>query len=782
MIKNVNKLISKKQKGVTLIEALLVLTLAIGFIVSFLVMYSDDLKRESLKILANDISNIPYAIQRRLQNDAFSFERWEKNGDQTITVTTVGTDKVIVWDSHEKITGINNTPNSLFKHFLTGRHNEECGKDAQGWNSANNDGTLDGGDESAIEKEALVSCALFNKVPYQIDMKAVLTNDPATNAVASFVLYGNLKDSELFDLNDKEGITWVLTLKRSLESSLKRELNGITKVYFGRQNTLNNVYDDTNNFTPMQCLTELRANRECSVIIGSSFTGTNNDYYLRTDGSNAMLASIDFKTAVTGDSQKCIWWQNPNISAADQVRSSFANGTSVSTWTAKEVDCGLAGGNDSPLYVESVMDNSYSQNFIVVDKDPVQLQHMCKVYVKGTAENADHFVDLDSGNSSNTNRTPCGIMKNGGIIQMAVERAYIGQAFIKDLIVDEVFASGLQIKAPTFNGNNINTEEVDELGNIDEMGVRTPTLLMQVLGAGVAGTEPFLFTIDSNGFTKILNDFEVSGYSTFKKNVSIEESLTVSDSANFTLGSASSNVTFGSNDLIMSRTTNPVPGFEIFASGVNLSILSNKGMTLKSNEVLNIESLQDINIVANEKLILKGGANANQGEYVAYDALTKSKILPNNLDALTGNALEKYQIANYGFVKHLESKSGNLQFNSTVPITSGDGNIIPKPDCLQFVNANPERYPSGIRTRASNGDGYQMARLIMIPLYFKTYASALGNNQIFSQHAVHSVGNSWEVYMYLSGEGIVGTGGREDAAGSGIAQIFCDFSGVQFDI
>ncbi len=769
MIKNINKLISKKQKGVTLIEALLVMALAIGFIVSLLVMYSEDLKREYLKILANDISSIPYAVQRRLQNDSFTFERWEKNGDQTITVTTVAGARVIVWDTHEKVTGISNTGNSLFKHFLTGRKNAECGKDPTGWNAANNDGTLDGGTESAIEQESLVSCALFNKIPYNIDMKAVLTNDPATNAVASFVFYANLKDSDLFDVNDKEGITWVLTLKRSLESALKRELNGNTKVYFGKQNTLNNVYDDTNNYSPMDCLTELRAGNECSIIVGANFTGTNNDYYLRTDGSNAMLASIDFKQAVGGASQKCVWWQNPNISAADQTASALSGGTSVTSWTAKEVDCGLAGGNDSPLYVESIMDNSYSQNFIVGDK--TTLQHMCKVFTKGTGVHNNHFNDLTD------IRTPCGILKDGSVIQMATERSYIGQAFIKDLIVDEVFASGLQIKA---HSNTLN-EKVDTLSNIDETNVKNPTLLMQVLGAGDTTTEPFLFTIDSNGFTKVLNDFEVGGLSTFKKNVTMEESLTVADSANFTLGSATSNVTFGSNDLILQRDT-ILPEFNIFTQGVTLKILSDSGMVLRSAQNLNIESNQNINILSNDKLILKGGTNANQGEYVAYDGLTKTKVDSATLSGLTGENLQKFQVANYGLVKHLESKAGNLQFNSTVPITSGDGNIIPKPNCLQFVLDNPQRYPAGIVARATAGDGYQMARLVMIPLYFKTYASALGNNQIFSQHAVHSVGNSWEVYMYLSGEGIVGTGGREDAAGSGIAQIFCDYSGVQFDI
>lgn len=772
MVKKINKLNFKRQKGVTLIEALLVLTLAIGFIVSFLVMYSDDLKRDYIKILANDFSNIPYAVQRRLQNDSFGFERWEKNGDQTITVTPVGTTKVIVWDTHEKITGISNTANSLFKHFLTGRKNTECGKDPAGWNAANNDGTLDGGTEGAIEKESLVSCALFNKKPYNIEMKAVLTNDPATNAVASFVFYGNLKDSDLFDINDKEGITWVLSLKRSIESALKKELNGNTKVYFGKQNTLNNVYDDTNNYTPIDCLNELRAGNECSIIIAASFTGTNNDYYLRTDGSNAMLASIDFKQAVGGASQKCVWWQNPNITAADQTKSILSGGTSVTSWTAKEVDCGLAGGNDSPLYVESIMDNSYSQSFIVGDK--TTLQHMCKVFTKGTGQNNNHFTDIGN------NRTPCGILKDGSVIQMATEKSYIGQAFIKDLIVDEIFASGLQIKASDLV-NKKTDEKVDTLSNITETNVKNPTLLMQILGAGDSTTEQFLFTVDSNGFTKILNDFEVGGLSRFKKNVTMEQSLTVADSANFTLGSATSNVTFGSNDLVLQRGA-ILPEFNIFTQGVSLKILSDKGMVLKSNENLNIESNQNINILSNDKLILKGGTNSNQGEYVAYDSLTKSKIDPVTLSGLTGENLQKYQVANYGMLKHLESKSGNLQFNSTVPITSGDGNIIPKPNCLQFVLDNPDRYPAGIRARATAGDGYQMARLVMIPLYFKTYASALGNNQIFSQHAVHSVGNSWEVYMYLSGEGIVGTGGREDAAGSGIAQIFCDFSGVQFDI
>ena len=71
-------------------------------------------------------------------------------------------------------------------------------------------------------------------------------------------------------------------------------------------------------------------------------------------------------------------------------------------------------------------------------------------------------------------------------------------------------------------------------------------------------------------------------------------------------------------------------------------------------------------------------------------------------------------------------------------------------------------------------------QVLLIPMYFKTYNSAFGDNQVFSQHAAHSSSTTWDIYLYLSGEGAFGTGAREDGAGGSPAMVMCDYSSINF--
>ena len=515
----------------------------------------------------------------------------------------------------------------------------------------------------------------------------------------------------------------------------------------------------------------LVAGNECTLILLLNFEGSTNFEYLKTDGQNSIAGGV----------QKCVWWQNPNVS--ESLLGNNADGSDVTEWTAKMVDCGIHGGNDSSTYVEAIMDNQYSERFLVTNK--ANLGHMCRVY---DADANGQFVEPATGDANY--KTPCGIMNNGDIIQLATEHAFIGQAYIKDLIVQDIFSNTLEIQHSTAARTVLENDGKGGAALIDEYDPVNTALLINVLNE--ARVEQF--TVDSNGYTHVWGILEVDELATFHSDVIMEKNLTVSEATTFKMDNGT-DVVYGTGvgtggSLIFNNDTE----FDIYtSSGLNLNIMASQGLLTLQGENCVLVSV-DNNDLTLENNDPNGTINLNAAGDVVFDAqnggvystrnMVNQEILSRTVFDAKSNADKKdYQLLNYGFGKYLEDKTGNINIRSTVAISSGNNNIINKPDCLDFVRSNTTgRYNNTeALTLANSNEGYNLARLFILPLYFKTYAAALGNNQIFSQHAVHNSSTEWEVYMYLSGEGIQGTGGREDAAGSGIGMIICDFNGVNFE-
>ncbi len=743
-------LFSKNQKGLTLLEALAVIALMAILMTSLLSYYNDYMFDKRVSMFAKRLSTIPLAVSKRISHDGSDYVLFDENGDRTPEG-----DNEIVWTDNNEIR------NDLFRQFLTGRNNTGCGVVASGWNAMNDDGTKDGGNEYPIEKTALVNCSLFKDfVPFDLNFQAVLTKDPQTEKVDKFHLYANLTASELY--SEELGISAIGTLINTINDYFSNDILGSPNAYAGVMNTLEDPYDDTQ-LNSIECLNELVAGNECSLIISLDLQGSNNGQYLEINGNNSMLAGISFSEGA--NAQKCIWWQNPNKTATEL--GVFSEGTDVSIWTAKEVDCGVSGGNDSPL-VEAVLDNQYSTNYMITN--PTNLNHLCKVY---EADGEGHLVDLPSQvNDGSTDTTPCGLLTNGDIIQLATEQAFIGQAFIKDVIAQEVFSNALQIKHnPAFDNR---VETADKGVNAIPDLLSNPTVLINVLDENSAQQ----FTVDSNGYTHVLGTLEVDENGVFRQDVSVEGNMTVDGFASFNMSNGA-DVIFGANDLTFNRATN----FQMFTgNGLNLDILTpNAEINLQGDNGVNIgASNGEVNITSNDNIELRtNGDVILDNAYSTTHGINGQVYDPDSLDTLSNK--EDLRLITKAELDHLSQLQGNISYHSTVNIEAGINSVVAKPDCLDFVRNNPDRYAgTDALTKALNNEGYNYSRLFIQPVFAKTYSEALGDNQILAAHAVHKNDREWEVYMYLSGEGITGTGGREDGIGSAIGLIVCDYNGIIF--
>jgi len=778
MISNGRKrlgLFRKNQKGVTIIEMLLVMSIAIPLILGYLILQNSASRDAQIKRLGEQFSDVAHAISVRLNHDGFDFSLWQSNGNRTPDANSY-----ITWDDTDEVS------DSLFRNYLVAFNNSTCGNATEGWNPE--DEVIDSigtvAPNTTMESSALVNCSLFkNSNVFNLGLRATLNKSTNNSHVGKFALYINLKDSKLFDPQAKDALNSIRKLSLAVERANRQNIHGLLDVYFGIIGDINDIEDDTHvaaggvndNVT---CMRNLIAGNECTLIVLLNFEGSSNFDHLETNGSNSMFAGINFSAGLAGGVQKCIWWQKPNVDEAELGNN--AGGSTVTSWTAKSVDCGLHGGNDSSTYVEAVLDNQFSQSYLVTDK--ADLGHMCRVY---DADANGQFVDIAP--SAGNYKTPCGILNNGDIIQLATEKAFIGQAFIKDLIVQDIFSNGLEIQQSTAARNDI---ENDGKGSsvINEYTPADVSILINVLDEGRVQQ----FTVDSQGNTHVLGQLEVDELATFRSDVIMERNLTVSESATFKMDNGT-DVVYGTGlGSTGSLTFNNSTNFDIYTSnGLNLNIMASQGvLNLQGESGANI--IVDTNDLTLENNDTTGAINLNAagdivldsqgGSYMTKNMVNQEMLSRTVFDAQSTLQKKDYQLLNYGFGKYLEDKSGNINIRSTVAISSGNNNIVNKPDCLDFVKANPTRYTNTeALTMANNNEGYNLSRLFILPLYFKTYAASLGNNQIFSQHAVHNSPTEWEVYMYLSGEGIQGTGGREDASGSGIGMIVCDFNGVNFE-
>lgn len=635
-----------------------------------------------------------------------------------------------LWDTNGSKSATNATlswgaadlPNFL-DEYLVGHLNANCGKGADGWNPMNSAGGINDGDPSSMEQTALFPCFLLRKtdlLPFKLQVSSALSPD-TNSSVASYVLYLDTQNAN-FDRRDKpeNNILNLIMLRTSLEKNLTETSMGVASVYFVQPGALNDLADDIN-LTDTECETALIANTECDIAVRIDFAGSSNGLYKRVNNLNFFTDDVTIGSSIATGRQKCAYWT--------------PNGTG---WDGEMTDCGIKGGaNDD--HVVFVADRTTTSSLQITNE--ASLGHLCAQFEPTNEAGGVMSVRPHT----TTPSTPCGITPDNTIIQLISDRAHVGRLLSRQVLSDEIYAGQTELFSST-NGQ----------------------VMLKVFNSS---HDAIVFSIDNLGNTSIAGDLEVDGNTTLKKNLTVGENATFNMSNN---GRIQMGATTDASSLSFSRGN--AGNFTIAASGVQLDIINdnNHGIRLESNGAGSKMTLD-----ASEGVVAANGTQL----HASKSALNGTEFDPT--DGINTDAEKSLSaLITADMAKYLDDFSSSVQVVGMDRV-EGEFLQLQKPNCLHFMNdanySSPEANPyrkfmadSGI----TSANGKEYARLLLVPTYFKTYNSAFGDNQLFAQHAIHSSADTWDVYLYLSGEGAFSTGAREDGAGGSIAVMLCDYSGL----
>jgi prepilin-type N-terminal cleavage/methylation domain-containing protein len=611
--------------------------------------------------------------------------------------------------------------------YLIAREHPGCGVAVTGWNPINTDGTLDGGDATKMEKVALISCSLFTgQIPFRIKLSAAIDGD-ITGAVNKFGLYLGMDGANFRDHNvEGNNIINYMRLFKSLDSRFEDKLNGVRDVSFGTSGAdLDDMTDDVR-YTASECEDELIAGNKCDLIVYLDFAGSTNARDLRTSGENYMLASLAFGESIAAGRQKCLKWTEDG----------------AGLWTSALTDCGIEGGADNSE-VTLVVKNAHAENITITDS--ADLTHLCRVF-----EMSDETNDLTNlvQSSAPDDVTPCGFTQDGGVIQMAADNAQIGRAYAESVVADKIYASETSLFSTTSGA--------------------TVMVVYDSTHTNVA------FSIDNTGNTSMVGDLAVGGDGYFSNDVVIDNNILVNnggvvslnDSSTFEFGDYS-----GAGTGLQLRRDDGTGTFSIQATGLNFEILSdegNIGLTMTDSD----EQI---------KLKAPGGVVTENGtKFHSSFSSFKNELFDTVNGINTDDEKALSELVTYDLARYLDDTSAPIQIVG-IDKVQGEYTVITKPDCLAFTKDSA--YSSAAANPYSGmvlPSGESIARLVLTPIFFKTYNSAFGDNQLVAQHGIHSSSTTWDVYLYLSGEGAFSTGAREDGAGASLAITVCDYAGINF--
>lgn len=389
-------------------------------------------------------------------------------------------------------------------------------------------------------------------------------------------------------------------------------------------------------------------------------------------------------------------------------------------FVSEVVDCGIQGGTGNPDVTLVSVDASSTGLRIVNRAD---INHLCSVFERANLVGGGFSLN-DTGKT-----TPCGFTEDGGIIQLLADEAMIGTVNSNELVSTSIYAEQTQLYR---TGTNVNVLRV-----IDENGAQT-------------------FSMNNNG------NIDSEGGASFAGNLVAEEDLIVSHNTS---------VLMNNNGVVRMGSLDNTGTQLVFTKDDVTQVFT----VSTPNGNLEIQSSGEININAPDGVIVENGSTL----HTSVSSLTGD--LFDGVNGIDSDGLKALsEVVTYDLARVIDDTSSDVQIVGIDKI-EGAFTQITKPNCLDFTEdtnyATPDHNPYRGMALPS---GESLARLVMVPIYFKTFNSSFGDNQIYAQHGVHSSPTTWDVFLYLSGEGAFGTGAREDAAGSSLAMIICDYSSIEF--
>ena len=762
-----------KKSGLTLIEVILALSVAAVVIVNVILFLAELSYKERLKITAGNIMTINSGLMRKIQhdgNDILRFVDPDNDGTVDISATDVGgissgsyDQNYIYWDQDDYV--------DLFLNE-TMVPNEAC--DGSGtWIPK------DSATGSAIRTVPLIPCGIYEDgLPFGLEFRGVLIKDsnPANydEGIGRFTTFINFDNSEVYNRsgflsgNTNQNANNIIQFMNYLEARQSADLYGTQSVELVRLDTAGDYMGGfQENVEPSDCFLSGGANT-CEIAVHINFTGGNNQQFLRTDGTNGMLAPLSFTMSGAdsrqGDMQTCARW----------VR----NGAN---WEQDLVECGLHGGlgnsvedNDADGFadeggVKNVTSEVSTDGLYITYREPGRDEFddgqypypnaLCDVYPSP----GGNFID-DLGVPS---QVPCGIYNTSTdptdpSVQVIADSQTIEDLYSQNIRAVDITARKLRVKEGADPEIFTLIDDADNsIYVVEDMGGNN--FRFSATGNYVQNGNMFIsqgLTVD--GTTLLNDDLTVNGDVTFNLEDRFDINI-ASDGVGSSFDSYNYIDTTGYGVSGNYMSLGSTIGNGLFLTGSNTVIDGTQSVTIKSPEIITDGTL----IVPDGSETYSEVSSFNGGDVQDYTTANAEQ-----------RSLRSFVTKDY--VKHLENISSDIVLKY-VNVATPTSSYMDKPNCLDFVNSDPENTElyAGTDAATNFGNGEDYARIMLLPISFKTYSNAYGSNQFYTHHA-QDVSTGWEIYFYLSGDGAVGTGAREDGAGTSIAMVYCDYSSIDF--
>lgn len=301
--------IKRKQKGLTLFETLLSLSIVMALVVSFLYWYMEQQREQQATIFGKDIVSIITAFDKRIHLDGWDIDNF-KNGRE--------------WSGSPEILEM------LNNEFVA--KESTCGNE-KSW-------------VPVLSKEKstqLLPCKFWSRIPYDFIAKAKITPDEE-GFIKTFKVIFQPKNLSSFSQN----------FRYFNRAKIAANANDSLNVTGGHQFYFASLSDPDTKITNTECLA-LKA--DCTLVATYDREGGNE--YLRVDGTNSMLGSaVTFKESKGHDRLRCIKWEK---------------NTGGSVWESKTVDCGIGIHNKTsdPVAVDIAANSTTSQRVMLDRLCPV---------------------------------------------------------------------------------------------------------------------------------------------------------------------------------------------------------------------------------------------------------------------------------------------------------------------------------------------------------------------------------------------------------------------------
>lgn len=441
----------KKNKGITLIETLLALSLLSVSAVGLVKGAAEFNRYLNERAMTKDLTTILKSVDTRITIDGYQHNLWPDAGS-----VVSGNDAIAKY---------------LQKAFIS-KTNSECGQ-ADGW-------------EPLLDSESnrsFISCNFWqSKIPFDADISIKSTGTPN-----GFI--------------DTFSITLDFPFDASKEKQMERfeQMHSILKKmkendYANRSG--NNIYGFKSqstgvDFTNMECLA---AQDDCVLEVSWNKQGMYQP--LKTDGSNSMLQSnISYKLDKT-DAESintCRIWEKETSGV----------------WIPKKVECGIGmyslGGASTAVSVhlnlaainDSVTAVFNGENRGALHSNKVILDKLCPIYT--TSANATDPSNNSIGSGTDVVRvagqSPCGLIENtanGFSFVEVVERKYATTM----RVYNNVYAEGIQNAEVVNVAHNLFNKLTNKGGDPTKMAKAELSVLDVNDTALISGTVEFLETLE----------------------------------------------------------------------------------------------------------------------------------------------------------------------------------------------------------------------------------------------------------------------------------------------